>query len=39
VNIRERALAAGALAFLPKPFAAELLIEILHAAVKISADA
>jgi FixJ family two-component response regulator len=39
VKIRERAFAAGALAFLPKPFDAELLIEILHAAVKISADA
>jgi len=36
VNVRERAFAAGALAFLPKPFNAELLIKTLHAAVKIA---
>ena len=39
VNICERAFAAGALAFLPKPFDAELLIKTLHAAVKIAGDA
>jgi FixJ family two-component response regulator len=36
VNVRERALAAGAAAFLPKPFNAELLIKTLRAAVKLS---
>jgi FixJ family two-component response regulator len=38
VNVRERALADGAVAFLHKPFDAELLIKALHAAVKIAAD-
>jgi FixJ family two-component response regulator len=38
VNVRERALADGAVAFLRKPFDAELLIKALHAAVKIAAD-
>ncbi|HYT58082.1 MAG TPA: response regulator [Verrucomicrobiae bacterium] len=38
VNVRERALANGAAAFLRKPFGAELLIKTLHAAVKIAAD-
>jgi FixJ family two-component response regulator len=38
VNVRERALADGAVAFLRKPFDAELLIKTLHAAVKIAAD-
>ena len=37
-NVRERALAAGALAFLRKPFDAELLEKTLHAAVKIAGD-
>ena len=39
VNIRERALAAGAAAFLHKPFAAERLIKTLRVAVKIGANA
>jgi len=39
VNIRERALAAGAVAFLRKPFAAEVLIKILRTAVKLRANA
>jgi FixJ family two-component response regulator len=38
-NVCERALAAGALAFLRKPFHAELLIKTLHAAVKTAGDA
>jgi FixJ family two-component response regulator len=38
VNVRERALADGAVAFLRKPFDAELLIKALHATVKIAAD-
>jgi FixJ family two-component response regulator len=38
-NVRERALAAGAVAFLRKPFAAELLIKTLRAAVKPRANA
>ena len=38
VNVRERALADGAAAFLRKPFGAELLIKTLQAAVKIAAD-
>jgi FixJ family two-component response regulator len=37
VNVRERALAAGAVAFLRKPFNAELLIKTLRAAVKLGA--
>jgi FixJ family two-component response regulator len=39
VNVRERALAAGAVAFLRKPFNAELLIKTLRAAVKLGANA
>lgn len=39
VSVRERALAAGAVAFLRKPFAAELLIKTLRAAVKLDANA
>jgi FixJ family two-component response regulator len=39
VNVRERALAAGAVAFLRKPFAAELLIMTLRATVKLRAHA
>jgi FixJ family two-component response regulator len=39
VSARERALAAGAVAFLRKPFAAELLIKTLRAAVKLDANA
>jgi FixJ family two-component response regulator len=39
VNARERALVAGAVAFLRKPFAAELLIKTLRAAVKPRANA
>jgi FixJ family two-component response regulator len=38
-NLRERALAAGAVAFLRKPFAAELLIMTLRAAVKLRGHA
>jgi len=38
VNVRERAFAAGGLAFLPKPFDAALLIKTLHAAVKIAVN-
>jgi len=38
-NVRERALAAGAVAFLRKPFAAELLIKTLRATVKLRAHA
>jgi FixJ family two-component response regulator len=38
VNVRERALAAGAVAFLHKPFDSELLIKTLRAAVKIGAN-
>ena len=34
LNVRERALAAGAVAFLRKPFDSELLIKTLRAAVK-----
>jgi FixJ family two-component response regulator len=39
VSVRERALAAGAVAFLRKPFAAELLIKTLRGAVKLDANA
>ena len=35
VNVRERALATGAVVFMHKPFNDELLIKTLHAAVKI----
>lgn len=38
-NVRERALVAGAVALLRKPFAAELLIKTLRAAVKPRANA
>jgi FixJ family two-component response regulator len=38
-NLRERALAAGAVAFLRKPFAAELLIMTLRATVKLRGHA
>jgi len=38
-NVRERALAAGAVAFLRKPFAAELLIMTLRATVKLRGHA
>jgi FixJ family two-component response regulator len=37
VGIREQALAAGAVAFLRKPFNSDLLIKTLHAALKIGA--
>ena len=36
VNVREQALAAGAVAFMRKPFDAELLIKTLHAAIKVA---
>jgi FixJ family two-component response regulator len=38
-NVRERALVAGAVTLLRKPFAAELLIKALRAAVKLGANA
>jgi FixJ family two-component response regulator len=37
-NVRERALVAGAVSLLRKPFAAELLIKTLRAAVKLSSS-
>jgi len=39
VNVRERALTAGAVAFLRKPFDDKLFIKSLRAAVKLDADA
>jgi FixJ family two-component response regulator len=38
VNVRERALAAGAVAVVRKPFDDELLIKTLRAALKLGAD-